>query len=55
MTTDTLQAVAKALSGDLEGEDLYYHPDKPSPNQLMRSLPAETVETAMQMILALRK
>jgi transcriptional regulator with XRE-family HTH domain len=55
MTTGTLEAVAKALDGNLEPEDLYYHPDKPSPNQLMRGLPPEVVEGAMRMIMALRK
>lgn len=55
MTTGTLEAVAKALDDTLEAEDLYHHPDRPSPNQLLRGLPAELVENAMRMIMALRK
>jgi transcriptional regulator with XRE-family HTH domain len=35
----TLAAVAEALGGDLmEAEDLLHHPDRPTPNQLMRKL-----------------
>jgi transcriptional regulator with XRE-family HTH domain len=55
MTTDTLEAVAKALGGNLEAEDLYHHPDRPSPNQLLRGQPPEVVESAMKMIMAIRK
>jgi transcriptional regulator with XRE-family HTH domain len=51
----TLEAIAEALGGNLEGEDLYYHPDRPSPNQLLRGQPPEVVESAMKMIWALRK
>lgn len=35
-----LAAVAEALWGDSErAEDLLHHPDRPTPNQLMRQLP----------------
>lgn len=54
MTTGTLEAVAKALGGHLEAEDLYHHPDRPSPNQLLRDQPPEVIETVMKMITALR-
>ena len=38
----TLAAIAEALYGDGgEAEDLLHHPDKPSPNQLLRKLPRE--------------
>lgn len=55
MTTGTLEAVAAALGGGLEAEDLYHHPDQPSPNQLLRNQPPEVIESAMKMIRALRK
>lgn len=39
ISTDALAALAEALGGDLmEPEDLYHHPDQPSPNQLLRRL-----------------
>lgn len=34
MNTDAMQAVAEALG--IEPEDLWHHPDKPTPNQLLR-------------------
>lgn len=35
-----LAAVAEALYGDkMEAEDILHHPDRPTPNQLMRRLP----------------
>lgn len=55
MTTGTLEAIAEALGGGLEAEDLYHHPDQPSPNQLLRGQPPEVVESAMRMIRALRR
>lgn len=36
-----LAAIAEALGGNLEAEDLLHHPDEPTPNQLLRRLPAE--------------
>jgi len=42
ISTDALAALTEALGGDLmEPEDLYHHPDKPSPNQLLRRLPQD--------------
>lgn len=39
---DTLGAIAEALWGDSDRwEDLLHHPDKPTPNQLMRQLPED--------------
>lgn len=55
MTTGTLQAIAEALGGGLEAEDLYHHPDQPSPNQLLRGQPPEVIESAMRLIRALRR
>lgn len=55
MTTGTLEAIAEALGGGLEAEDLYHHPDRPSPNQLLRDQPPEVIESAMRMIRALRR
>jgi len=56
MSTDALAAVSEALWGDLgEPEDLYHHPDTPTPNQLLRGQPAEIVDSAMRMLRAIRK
>lgn len=55
ITTDTLAAIAEALKGGMEAEDLFHHPDSPSPNQLLRDQPPEVVESAMRMIRALRR
>lgn len=55
MTTGTLEAIAEALGGGLEAEDLYHHPDTPTPNQLLRDQPPEVIESAMRMIRALRR
>lgn len=37
----TLAAIAEALPGNLEGEDLLHHPDQPTANQLLRQLPED--------------
>jgi transcriptional regulator with XRE-family HTH domain len=56
ISTDALAAISEALWGDLgEPEDLYHHPDKPTPNQLLRGQPADVVENAMKMLMAIRK
>lgn len=56
VTTDTLAALAEALGGDLmEPEDLYHHPDQPSPNQLMRELPKSEREYVLKTIRGLLK
>lgn len=37
-----LAAVAEALYGEaMEAEDILHHPDRPTPNQLMRRLPKD--------------
>jgi transcriptional regulator with XRE-family HTH domain len=56
ISTDALAALAEALGGDLmEPEDLYHHPDEPTPNQLLRDQPADVVENAMRMLRAIRR
>jgi transcriptional regulator with XRE-family HTH domain len=55
VSTDTLEAIAEALGGNLQAEDLYHHPDQPSPNQLLRGQPPEVIESAMRMIRAIRR
>lgn len=55
ISTDALAALAEALSGDMEPEDLYHHPDKPTPNQLLRGQPAEIQEQALSIIRAIRR
>jgi transcriptional regulator with XRE-family HTH domain len=56
ISTDALAALAEALGGDLmEPEDLYHHPDKPSPNQLLRDQSPEIQEQAMSIIRAIRR
>ncbi len=42
VTPEILAAIAEALAGSLmEWDDLLHHPDKPTPNQLMRRLPED--------------
>ena len=56
ISTDALAALAEALGGDMmEPEDLYHHPDQPTPNQLLRGQTAEIQEQALNVIMALRK
>ena len=56
ISTDALAALSEALGGDMmEPEDLYHHPDRPSPNQLLRGQPAEIQEQALSIIRAIRK
>jgi transcriptional regulator with XRE-family HTH domain len=56
ISTDALAALAEALGGDLmEPEDLYHHPGKPTPNQLLRGQPIEIQEQAISIIKAIRK
>ena len=56
ISTDALAALAEALGGDLmEPEDLYHHPDKPTPNQLMRDQPAEVREQGLNLLRAIRR
>lgn len=52
----TLAAVAEALGGDMmEAEDLLHHPDQPSPNQLLRTLPKDDQDYVMRTIKDLQK
>lgn len=56
ISTDALAALAEALGGDImEPEDLYHHPDKPTPNQLLRGQSIEIQEQALSIIRAIRK
>lgn len=56
ISTDTLAVLAEALGGDLmEPEDLYHHPDAPTPNQLLRDQPPDVIENAMKMLKAIRR
>lgn len=55
MNKSTMDAVAEALRGDMEGEDLYYHPDRPSANMLLRGQPIEIVDQAIKLIRAIRR
>ena len=54
VTTEALAALAEALGGDwMEPEDLFHHPDRPSPNQLLRGQPKEIVDLALKLIAAI--
>jgi len=55
MNKGTMDAVADAIKGGMEGEDLYYHPKRPSPNMLLRNQPEEIVDAAIKMIMGLRR
>jgi transcriptional regulator with XRE-family HTH domain len=56
ISTDALAALAEALGGDMmEPEDLYHHPEKPTPNQLLRDQSPAIQEQAMSIIRAIRK
>lgn len=56
ISTDALAALAEALGGDImEPEDLYHHPDQPTPNQLMRDQPIELQQQVLSIIRAMRK
>ena len=46
-----LAAIAEALYGDaLTAEDILHHPDRPTPNQLMRRLPKDEQVHFMQQL-----
>lgn len=53
MNTDAMQAVADALG--IEPEDLWHHPDQPTPNQLLRDQPPSVEEQAINLIRAIRR
>lgn len=46
-------AVSEALG--IEPEDLYHHPDKPTPNQLMRDQSPEVQEQGISLLRAIRR
>jgi len=51
-----LAAIAEALGGDLmQAEDLLHHPDEPTPNQLLRRLPADDRKLFIKQIKGLLK
>lgn len=53
MNTDALDAVAEALG--IEPEDLWHHPDQPTPNMLLRDQPSSVGEQAISIIKAIRR
>jgi transcriptional regulator with XRE-family HTH domain len=53
LNTDTMAAIAEALG--IEPEDLYHHPDQPTPNQLLRDQSKEVGEQALSLIRAIRR
>lgn len=55
MNKGTMDAVAEALRDGMEGEDLYYHPDRPSPNMLLRDQSPEVVDQAIRLLKAIRR
>jgi transcriptional regulator with XRE-family HTH domain len=46
-----MAAIAESLG--IEPEDLYHHPDKPTPNQLLRDVDRATREQAMRWLEAI--
>lgn len=53
LNTKVMSGLADALS--IEPEDLYHHPDKPSPNALLRDQAPEVVDQAIAILRALRR
>lgn len=53
LNTDTEVAVAEALG--ILPEDLWHHPEQPTPNQLMRDQPKAVQEQAIKLLKALRQ
>jgi transcriptional regulator with XRE-family HTH domain len=51
LNTGVMDALADAL--EIEPEDLYHHPDRPTANSLLRDQPDEVVEQALRLILAI--
>lgn len=52
---DILAAIAEALGGDLQAEDLLHHPDDLTPNRLLRELPQQDQDYALRMIQGLKR
>ena len=55
LNTDVMDAIAEALGHGMEAEDLYHHPDRPTPNMLLRDQPPEIQEQAIKLINAIRR
>lgn len=53
LNTAVMAAVSEALN--IEPEDLYHHPDKPTPNALLRDQAPEVVDQAIKLIRAIRR
>jgi transcriptional regulator with XRE-family HTH domain len=53
LNTTVMSELADALG--IEPEDLYHHPDSPSPNALLRGQPREVLDQAIRIITALRR
>jgi transcriptional regulator with XRE-family HTH domain len=53
LNTGVMSALADALG--IEPEDLYHHPDRPTPNSLLRDQPDEVIEQAIRLIKAIRR
>lgn len=51
--TDVLAALAETYQ--IEPQDFYHHPDRPSPESLLRDQPAEILEQAINIIRAIRR
>lgn len=53
VNTDVMDALAEALA--IEPEDLWHHPDRPSPNALLRDQAPDIQEQAINIIRAIRR
>lgn len=48
LSTNVMAAIAEALS--IEPQDLYRHPDQPSADELLRGVPPEVRQNAVEML-----
>ena len=53
LNTNVMAALAEALN--IEPQDLYSHPDRPSADALLRNQPEDVIEQAIRVITAIRK
>jgi transcriptional regulator with XRE-family HTH domain len=53
LNTNVMAALAEALN--IEPQDLYHHPDRPSPDALLRDQPPEVRDQAIALIKAIRR
>jgi transcriptional regulator with XRE-family HTH domain len=53
LSTGVMDGLAEALG--IEPQDFYHHPDRPSPDALLRGQPADVVDHAIRMIQAIRR